>query len=199
MQKLDNLLKFVEFTHKFQQVKRHILVNHEDRFENDSEHSFQTAMICWYYADANNLQLNMDKIIKYSLVHDLVEVYAGDTFIYEKDQNIIDSKHSRESLALDKIKLEFAEFKDMYEYIVDYEKRTDNESKFVYAFDKIIPILNIYIDKGRTWQEEGIDLDSLVEIKDPKVKVSYELLDLWEELKSTLKVNEIYFHQKLPE
>ena len=82
---LKNIIKFVNLLNKFRQVERVIHSNGKDRMENDVEHSYQLAMLSWYIISTNNLDLNLDLILKYSLVHDLVEVYAGDTYVYTED------------------------------------------------------------------------------------------------------------------
>jgi putative hydrolase of HD superfamily len=190
------VLKFVEFINLFQQVKRRILVKSEERYENDAEHSFQLAMLCWYYASTNNLNLDIDKVIKYALVHDLVEIYAGDTYVYEKDIAYLNSKADREHQALMKITGEFADFPELPMLIAEYELRDSEEAKYVYAFDKIIPILNIFNDQGRTWQRGDVNLDMLIEAKDLKIRVSKDLVSLWEDLVRLLNENSHYFSSK---
>jgi putative hydrolase of HD superfamily len=81
---IKNILNFVDFTIKFNQLKRTIFATGEDRLENDSEHSFQLAMVSWYIISTKRLKYNIDKVIQYALVHDLVEIYAGDTFLFRQ-------------------------------------------------------------------------------------------------------------------
>lgn len=178
---LANIFKFVEFTHQFQQVKRVILVNSEDRLENDAEHSFQLALTAWYLITSKNLKLDLEKVLKYALVHDLVEVYAGDTFFHTEDQKLRQNKKKREFEAALKIKKNFPEMPDFFIEIEEYEKLNNYEAKFVYALDKVIPVINIYLDHGRSWQKEGVTY-KMIRTKDEKVKVSEEIEKLWKEL-----------------
>lgn len=177
---IQNILNFVEFTHKFNQLKRQLYATGEDRLENDSEHSFELAMVSWYIISTKKLKYNIDKVIRYALVHDLVEIYAGDTFFYS-DNATKDKKKENEKEALKKIEEEFKEFPEMIKIIHNYENRIDKESEFIYTLDKILPVMNIYLDKGRSWREHKIKFDMLVENK-KKVVINQDVNDIWEEL-----------------
>ncbi|MDB5260354.1 MAG: metal dependent phosphohydrolase, putative hydrolase of superfamily [Candidatus Nomurabacteria bacterium] len=183
---LTDVLEFTKFLNLFQEIKRGYKVVREDRYENDVEHSYQLAMLAWFLADTQSLNLNKGLLIKYALVHDLVEVYAGDTFIYSKDQSAHDSKHDREEAARIKISEELSNFRDLNSIIVNYEKREDEESKFIYVLDKLYPVIQIYLDSGRTWKEKNITLEMVFDKKEEKLKLSLDLLPIWNELKEIL-------------
>ena len=121
----------------------------------------------------------------YALAHDLVEVYAGDTYIYDKKQ--MSSKHQREKKALEKIKKRFPHFKNLIKIIEAYEKREDEESKFVYAIDKIIPPIQIYLEKGKLWHEKNVSFKELSDNKTEKIAISKEVNKYWQELFRELK------------
>jgi len=188
---LKNLIKFTRFTHKFQQVKRAILVNHEDRFENDLEHSSQLALVSWYLLNSNKHTLDISKVLKYALAHDLVETYAGDVNFYKTDQKV--SKQKLETKAAKRIIREFPAFKDLHKTIRTYELKSDAESKFVYALDKILPILNIYLDKGRTWKEDNVTLEMLITHKTKPVSMSPQIQDYFNKIIKILKKHKNYF------
>ncbi|MEI6887489.1 MAG: HD domain-containing protein, partial [bacterium] len=155
---LTKLLSFTKFTHSFQKIERRIFATGLNRNENDLEHSGQLALVAWYFIDSSKLKLNTEKVIKYALAHDLVETYAGDTYFYSKDKKIQESKVQREKNALVRIKKEFPDFKEIEKIITKYEEKSDPESRFVYALDKIIPVLNIYLDEGRSWKRDNVSL-----------------------------------------
>lgn len=193
MRYLDDILKFSDLLNRFRKVERMLFVNNQSRNENDVEHSYQLALLAWYIIDSRKLDLDINLVIKYSLVHDLVEVYSGDTWLYSKDKKLFSSKESREKEAQSLLKKEFSEFSQMHELIEEYEKKSNPESRFVYALDKIQPILNIYLDNGRTWKERGVTLDMLIDMKKDKVKMDHnvevyfnELIDLLKKKKSGL-------------
>ena len=187
---LSKILNFVGLLNTFRQVERVVLANNEKRWENDVEHSYHLAMLAWYIGESHALPLNRDLLVKYALVHDLVEVYAGDTYIYTMNQSEKDSKKAREEKAAVELRENFPEFEALHRLIFAYEKREGAESRFVYALDKIQPILNIYTDGGRTWKEKGVTIQMLVDTKKHQVALSPEVSACFEELVRLLKKDE---------
>jgi putative hydrolase of HD superfamily len=199
--KLEDILSFTKLLNKFQEVERVLYVPGTNKLENDAEHSYQLAMLAWYILSNNSFNLNKDLVIKYALIHDLVEVYAGDTFLYSKDQNEHNSKNDREESARLRIKEEFLSFEDLHETISNYENKKDAESNFVYVLDKIHPVIQLYLDNGRMWKEREVTLAMLIEKKKSKAQLSPELLPLWNELEEILTEEQstiFYNNQKLP-
>ena len=187
---LEKILGFVRVPNQFQRVERMVRANSENRWENDVEHSYNLAMLAWYIVNQHNLPLNRERVITYALVHDFVEVYAGDTYIYTTNEWEKESKSVREKVAAVRLQKEFAEFTDLHGLIEKYEKREDAEARFVYALDKIHPILNIYTDGGRTWREKGITIEMLAENKRKKVAASSEIAACFDEIIALLRLEE---------
>ena len=82
--KFTQLLDFVKFTEEFRAVARYEGSKLGKKIETSNEHSYQVAMVAWFLIEQDNLKLNRELCLMYAMVHDLVEVYAGDTFIYNK-------------------------------------------------------------------------------------------------------------------
>jgi putative hydrolase of HD superfamily len=190
---INNLLQFVDFTHKFQQLRRQIFATGEERNENDAEHSFQLALCGWYIVCAKGLNWSLELIMKYALAHDLVEVYAGDTYFHTTDKSLRDTKKEREINALGRIKAEFPEFHELHQIIEEYEERKNPEARLIYALDKLLPVINIYLDNGRSWHRDHVTY-SMARTKDEKIAVSPEIMDLWQQLIPLLeaKMNELF-------
>ena len=187
---LKKLLTFVAFTQQFRSIERAVVMLNPARKENDMEHSYQLALVGWYIVNAQKLSLDINKIIQYSLVHDVVEVYAGDTPMNSKDSAYIASKIEREKAAEQKIQETFSEFSELITMLHAYEKREDTESQFVYALDKILPPLNIYLEKGHSWKVNNITLKELIESKKDKVALSLEIKKIFDELVEILHKEE---------
>ncbi len=185
---LQQLLSFVEFTHLAHKVERVARINGMDRYANMVEHSYQLALIAWYLVEKEGLALNKDLVLRYALVHDLVEVYAGDTYFY--DSEAAKTKEKREQEALRTLKKTIPEFKELHETISEYEKKNDSESRFVYALDKIIDPLNIYLEGGKLWHEKKITLPMLIEKKVNKVKLNPTVQEYFDTLVEQLKEQE---------
>ena len=185
--KFEQLIDFVNFTHEFREVIRVARTPYGKRFENDVEHSYQVAMVTWFLIEQDKLKLNKELWFMYALTHDLVEVYAGDRFVFDKNQS--NSKEKREKEALRKIKRRFSNFKNLIHIIEKYERKKDKESKFIYALDKIITPLQVYLEKGKLWHENNVSLDLLLEHKNKKIALSPTIDKYWKELVQELDKN----------
>lgn len=186
---IQRTIELVRLLNKFRQIERVLRVPGEDRWENDTEHSFNLALMAWYLVSAQKLPFDTEKVIRYALVHDLVEVHAGDTYFYA-DEKLKATKKEREEKAAAILREDFGDFPELHEAIASYEARVDEESKFVYALDKIQPTIQIYLDGGRTWKEKGIRLQDMIAGKTPKVEGSPEVKKMFEELVEILKDKE---------
>jgi putative hydrolase of HD superfamily len=182
---VQQLLGFCELMVQFQEVDRRLLLP-SGAEENDAEHSYILAMTAWYVVSTAKLELDLNLVIKYALAHDIIETYAGDTFIY--DEKLARDKSEREHAAAEILQRNYPEFDELHHLVERYEKRNDPESRFVYALDKIVPVLLIYLGEGRSWQRDGITLEMLRTNKDKKIAVSELPLmtELWTELTAIL-------------
>jgi putative hydrolase of HD superfamily len=183
---IHRLLELQKLLAAFSQVERVAHRNHLGTFiaENDTEHSYNLAITGWFLTQWFP-KLDKNKVITYGLVHDLVEVHAGDTYIYASQEEI-DSKIEREAAALKKLEKDWADFKDLTQTIQEYERREDAESRFVYALDKIMPIMLIYIHDGYSWKKEGVTAKMLHDAKIHKIKLSPEIQPYFDELYTLL-------------
>lgn len=186
-QQLKHILDWSNLLIKFREIERAIKVTRQERKENDVEHSYMLAMLAWYIVSSRKLNLDLHKIFTYTLAHDLVEAYAGDTYIWDTNKKVHEDKHAREKAAAQRLKKEFPEFKELHDVIEAYETREDAESKFVYALDKLQPLLVIYLDDCRPWREYKISLDQVLENKTQKVAISQPIAEYFEELVKTIK------------
>jgi putative hydrolase of HD superfamily len=154
---LESLSDIIALTHRFQQIRRMIYAKGEDRFENDVEHSFQLAFLGWYLIEKEKLGLDTKKVLLYAMCHDIVEVYAGDVS-FDRSPEGEKKKQELEAQALEQIKNDYADFPALANTIEVYEARKDEESKFVYALDKLLPVINIKLDNGRSEHFHNISL-----------------------------------------
>lgn len=187
---LENIQSLLALIDQFKTIKRTILNVGQEVRENDAEHSYELAMLCWFLAAGINREqsesLNLERVFKYALAHDLVEAYAGDTNTFNKDE--VSTKHEREHAAFEKIKIEFIFFPDMVEAIEHYELQNDSESVFVKSVDKIVPILANLREYGKSWKKfnQYLTLDELSEIKESKIKNDH-VLKIWDSIKKEIQ------------
>lgn len=193
--KINNLLKFIEFTQKFRQTQRAIYAVGEKRMENDVEHSYQLAILAWYIIQSENLNLNINLAIKYALIHDLEEALTGDKPIF--DQKGRTNKELLEKKARNKIIKMFPDWEEYKKLSQDYKDLADKESKFINGLDKVIPVLNIYIDGGRIWKTEDTTFEILKQNKRLKTSIDPIVQKIWLKLEKKLKAHELKLFGKL--
>jgi putative hydrolases of HD superfamily len=188
-----NLKRAIDFTQllfAFQRVERSVRVPGLARFENDAEHSYVLAVFAWYLIDTLRLPLDKGKVFEYALAHDLVEVYAGDTPAFGKGGNKGDmrsSKKEREALALKRLKSEFPEFSAFTRRMKEYDEQKDDEAKFVYALDKLVPIFSGYHNNGRDWNDNKISFEEILNYKIEQIKVNPSVYSLFQSVMALLE------------
>mgnify|MGYP004417313217 CR=1 FL=1 len=183
---VQRLLELQKLLLAFSNVDRSIHRQHfkDLRLENDTEHSYNLAMTGWYLCNWFP-ELNCDLVIRYAMVHDLVEIYAGDTFIYASPEKLA-TKKQREAKALKQLAKEWPDFPEMTTLIHEYEKRKSNEAKFIYALDKIMPIMIVYLHDGYNWKQDDISAKMLHDTKVSQVALSPEIKPYFEQLHELL-------------
>jgi putative hydrolases of HD superfamily len=183
---IQRLLELQKFLQEFAQIDRHLERLHHGKYihETNSEHTYNLAMTAWYLAQWFP-ELDKDLVIKYALVHDLVEIYAGDTYAYATKAEL-KSKHIKEQKALKKLRKTWPDFTEMTDLIEEYENRSNPEVRFIYALDKVMPLMVIYLNNGYTWKKLGVTQKMQRDVKLEKVKLSPEVLPYFEELHELL-------------
>jgi putative hydrolase of HD superfamily len=182
---IQGVIEFCELLLQFREVDRNIQLPRREQDENDAEHSYMLAMTAWYIASKVTASLNVNLVVKYALAHDLIETYAGDTYIYDTERTA--DKHEREKLATEILRRNYPDFDELHELIGRYEQQADAEARFVYALDKIVPVIMVYIGEGNSWHRDSVTLAMLRAHKDDKVKVSPEVAALWGQLMDLLQ------------
>jgi putative hydrolase of HD superfamily len=168
-QDLENLLDFINFTHEIRKIQREIVLE-EDKQENDAEHQFQMALVALFIVDAKKLKLDKFKCIALALVHDIIEVYAGDLIVFAPQKDI-DAKLLREAAAVKELQMKWPSIPTLHELVAEYEGRQTPEAKFVFALDKLMPEINNYLFGGKAWHKHGITFERVKKIKEGKVDI----------------------------
>ncbi len=190
---LDLQLLLVEFL----EIERLIYLptsKQVDRRETDTEHSFHLAMLGWYLCGFYP-HLNRDKVIKYALAHDIVEIHAGDVMAVgrTKEQQLLKNKREAEALLL--LKKEWADFPDLSATIELYEQQSDPESVFVKALDKLTPMVLQILSQGKTWKKYDIKRSDIIALKDEKTAPSKEISSLWKVFKTEILSHDEWFNK----
>lgn len=192
MKSLNGLESFAKLLHAVERVKRISRRPDEREMTTTAEHTFELTMMCWYIVSTNKLDVDLGKILQFALAHDIVEAYAGDTYIYDEEAK--KTKEIRERAALERIRKEFPEFPELAEIIHEYEQRISPEARLVYAADKLIDPLNASLEETQSiWKEFNVSFKALLEHKRPKVALSPVIADYWEALEKKLRDKKSFF------
>ena len=201
-QELTDLLDFLRLMDQFRAIERTIWFNGVEGKERNGEHSFQLAMVCWFISTRNGLGLDTERILRYALVHDLVEVYAGDTPAFPLPEDVQRAilthadKKQREEAALKRLEKEWRiQFPEMIEAIHEYELQGNEEAQFVYAMDKLVASANVFHDGGRAWKRLEVfflDVDAYVR---PRVSKHPLVEGFYEEFRTILATFPELFHR----
>ena len=160
----ENLLKQIDFIKEIDKLKyilRRTKLLNSDRHENDAEHSWHLAMMTIVLAEHANTRIDVLKVLKMVLIHDIVEIDAGDTFIYDTTKSHINTDDER--LAAKRIfgllpKEQAEEFIAIWE---EFEAGASNEAKFARTMDRLEPLLQNTSNQGGTWREFDIDYEKV--------------------------------------
>lgn len=155
----DRLKKQLEFMIELDKMKnlyRQTYVLHENRKENDAEHSWHITLMAFLLEEYADSPINTLKVMKMLLIHDVVEIDAGDTYLYDEAGN--KTKADREEKSAQRIfgLLPDDQKKEFYSLWREFEDKQTNDAKFAGVLDRIQPMLLNYAKNGLSWQEHGV-------------------------------------------
>jgi 5'-deoxynucleotidase YfbR-like HD superfamily hydrolase len=177
LKRLQRQIAFVREVDKLKTIARQTLITDASRQENDAEHSWHLALMAMILAEyAPGDALNLMRVIHMVLVHDLVEIDAGDTYCYDKAGYA--DKAERETAAAERIfnLLPADQAADMRALWDEFEAAVTKEAKFANALDRLQPLINNVFTDGRMWQNHGIVKSQVV---GRNAKIADGAPDLW--------------------
>lgn len=162
-QRLVRQIEFIAECDRLKEIFRQTINLHSRRAENDAEHSWHLCLCVIVLAEhANAPGLDVLRVLKMLIVHDLVEIDAGDTFAY--DTAAMAQQHERETVAADRIfgllpPDQAAEFRALWD---EFEEKRTVEAKFATAVDRFQPMLLNCRTQGAAWNRHGVTHDRVV-------------------------------------
>ena len=164
----DQLLQQINFIKEIDKIKyiqRKTKLFHSDRPENDAEHSWHLAMMTIVLAEHSDVPVDVLKVLKMVLIHDIVEIDAGDTFIYDTQKN--HSNTENELIAAKRIfgLLPDEQANELIAIWQEFEAGESPEARFAKAMDRIEPLLQNTSNNGGTWREFDVDYSKVFEKK----------------------------------
>jgi putative hydrolase of HD superfamily len=162
-ERLAQQIRFIIEADKLKEIFRQTLVTQSRRRENDAEHSWHLTLLVIILAEHSNVQpLDVLRVLKMLIIHDLVEIDAGDTFAYDTAR--MADQHEREARAADRIfgllpADQTAELRALWD---EFEARATPEAKFAAAVDRFQPMLLNCLTEGAAWKNHGVTSDRVI-------------------------------------
>ncbi len=158
-QRLAQQIEFIAECDKLKDIFRQSLVTQSRRAENDAEHSWHLCLCVIVLAEHSNEPIDVLRVLKMLIVHDLVEIDAGDTFAY--DVAAMANQHEREAIAAERIfgllpADQAREFRALWD---EFEEKATPEARFATALDRFQPMLQNVRCEGGGWKKHGITHD----------------------------------------
>ncbi len=155
--RLARQMAFIIEADKLKNIFRQSYISDQSRRENDAEHSWHLALMAiTLYEHANDPKLDLLKILRMVITHDIVEIDAGDTYIYDEAHKL--DQAEREQKAADRLfgllpPDQESEFRSTWD---EFEDGQTPEARFAKAIDRLHPMLLNYLAGGKTWTKHGV-------------------------------------------
>jgi putative hydrolases of HD superfamily len=164
----DRLHKQIDFIVEIDKLKtvyrRAYLAADPERRENTAEHSWHVAVMALVLKETSQEDIDISRVIRMLLVHDIVEIDAGDIGIYDKKGAL--DKSEREKLAAERIfsLLPGDQCDEILSLWQEFESGTSAEAKFSRAMDRLMPLIHNYHTGGKRWKEDGITYEQVYDV-----------------------------------
>jgi putative hydrolase of HD superfamily len=161
--RLQGQMNFILEVDKLKQILRQTLITNKSRQENSAEHSWHIALMAILLSEyAEHSQIDVLQIVKMLLIHDLVEIDAGDTFVY--DDQARQDQHQRELQAAQRIfnLLPMDQAQQIQALWHEFEARQTLNARFANAIDRLQPIITNYYTNGAAWLKHSVKRHQVV-------------------------------------
>jgi putative hydrolase of HD superfamily len=158
---LSRQIEFIKEVDKLKYILRKTKLFNSNRNENDAEHSWHLSVMAIVLAGHANFKVDLLKVIKMLLIHDIVEIDAGDTFIYDTQKNHENTAQEREAARRIFGILPEHQAEELIAIWEEFEEQQTNEAKFARAMDRLEPLLQNTSNNGGTWNEFGVNYDKV--------------------------------------
>ncbi|WP_186431403.1 HD family hydrolase [Clostridium sp. BSD9I1] len=155
-ERLSKQIQFILEIDKLKHIFRQNIVTGTTRNENDAEHSWHLAIMAMMLYEYSRVPVDVLQVIKMVVIHDLVEIYAGDTYCYDKKG--YEDKAEREERAAEKLfgMLPGDQSEEIWNLWREFEELKTSEAKFAACLDRVQPLILNYNTNGHTWRRPGV-------------------------------------------
>jgi len=160
--RLKQQINFILEADRLKSIYRRTYLADGSRFENDAEHSWHLSLMSILLAEYSNSSIDILKVLKMVIIHDIIEIDAGDAYCYDAAAN--EGKAERETAAAERLfsLLPTDQKEDLISTWIEFEKNDTAEAKFANALDRFQPVNLNYASEGKSWQENSITYDQVI-------------------------------------
>jgi putative hydrolase of HD superfamily len=185
MERLEKQLALLMELDRLKSVLRRTRVKSADkRLENSAEHSWHVALMAILMEEHANEPVDIARVVKMLLLHDVVEIDAGDTFVYDTAASA--EQEEKELKAAQRLfgMLPQEQGEQLFELWTEFESANSADAKFAKALDRIIPMLLNYHNQGQSWQEHGVTREQALTVNQ---KIQFGSEALWDKAKQIIE------------
>ena len=151
--RLSRQLAFLCEIDKVKSVRRRTLLMDGSRRENDAEHAWHLAIMALIFSElSHSRRLNLLTVLKMLLIHDIVEIDCGDTFLYDDKKRKLCKKQERKAARRIFSLLPHNQAREFMKLWIEFEARKTPEARFAAAIDRFQPVLHNYKTRGKVWR-----------------------------------------------
>jgi len=185
MERLEKQLALLIELDQLKSVLRRTRVKSADRrLENSGEHSWHVALMAVLMQEHANAQVDIARVMKMLLIHDVVEIDAGDTFVYDvaasKEQEEKELKAAERLFGM----LPSDQGDELFALWKEFEAAQSNDAKYAKALDRLIPMLLNYHNDGQSWKEHGVTREQALTINK---RIEFGSVILWDKAKELIE------------
>jgi len=185
MERLEKQLALLIELDQLKNVLRRTRVKSADRrLENSGEHSWHVALMAVLMQEHANTPIDIARVMKMLLIHDVVEIDAGDTFVYDvaasKEQEEKELKAAERLFGM----LPSDQGDELFSLWKEFEAAQSDDAKYAKALDRLIPMLLNYHNDGQSWKEHGVTREQALTINK---RIEYGSVTLWDKAKELIE------------
>ncbi|USD53737.1 HD domain-containing protein [Vibrio sp. SCSIO 43155] len=185
MERLEKQLALLIELDQLKSVLRRTRVKSADgRLENSGEHSWHVALMAVLMQEHANAPVDIARVMKMLLIHDVVEIDAGDTFVY--DVAASKEQEEKEFRAVQRLfgMLPSDQGEELLALWHEFEAAQSNDAKYAKALDRLIPMLLNYHNDGQSWKENGVTQEQALTINK---RIEFGSVTLWDKAKELIE------------
>ncbi|EGR0622230.1 HD domain-containing protein [Vibrio parahaemolyticus] len=185
MERLEKQLALLIELDKLKSVLRRTRVKSaEGRLENSGEHSWHVALMAVLMEEHANAPVDICRVMKMLLIHDVVEIDAGDTFVYDtaasKEQAEKEIKAAERLFGM----LPTDQGQELLALWLEFEAAQSDDAKYAKALDRLIPMLLNYHNNGQSWKENSVTREQALTINK---RIEFGSVTLWDKAKELIE------------